>query len=190
MEDSRGYPGSWTLSAWAICGSGVSGWQIVQADAAADAGSAHAVAVATCPAGKKVIGVGGAVSGGTPYILDSVDPAEDLTDAFVEVVGDETTPIEGSAWGAHAYAVCVDPVAGQRLVTAATGWSTSNKTTRVACPNGTRPHGAGGGLRGAFGQAHIDRLAPTSGGVEIDARQDVSGASAEWRTYVYAICAS
>ena len=134
MEDPRGYSGAWTLSAWAVCGSGVTGWQIVQADVPAEPDSTYAAAVATCPAGKKVIGVGGAVSGGSRYVLDSVDPGEDLTDAFVEVLGDETTPIAGSAWGAHAYAVCIDPVAGQQLVTATTGWSPANKTTSVSMP--------------------------------------------------------
>jgi hypothetical protein len=190
MEDSQGYSGSWTLSAWAVCGSGVSGWQIVQADTAADPGSPSVAAVATCPAGKRVIGVGGAVSGGSPYVLDSVDPGEDLGDAFVEAVGDETTPIEGSAWGVHAYAVCIDPVPGQQVVTATTGWSTANKTVGVTCPRGTRAHGVGGGLRGAFGQAHLDRLAPRSSGADVDARQDVTGAGGEWRAYAYAICAA
>jgi len=189
MEDPRGYSGAWTLTAWAICGSGVTGWQIVQADVAAEPGAIYAAAVATCPAGKKVIGVGGAISGGSPYVLDSVDPGEDLTDAFVEVLGDETTPIDGSAWGAHAYAVCIDPVPGQQLVTATTGWSLANKTTSVTCPAGTRAHGVGGGLRGALGQAHLDRLAPRTTGADVDARQDATGASSDWRAYAYAICA-
>jgi hypothetical protein len=170
----------------------VSGWEIVQADVPADPGSTYTAAVATCPAGKKVIGVGGAISGGARYLLDSVDPGETLSDAFVEAIGDETTPVAGAAWGAHAYAVCVDPLAGQQLVTATSGWSTSNKTASVNCPSGTTVHGVGGGLRSAFGQAHIDRLAPNGTsktvGVDIDARQDVTGAGGEWRAYVYAIC--
>jgi hypothetical protein len=194
MEDSRGYGGSWTLTAFAVCGAGVTGWEVVQSDVPAEPGSTYTAAVATCPAGKKVVGVGGAVSGGSRYILDSVDPGEDLSDAFVEAIGDETTPVDGAAWGAHAYAICADPVAGQRLVTATSGFSRSNKTASVTCPRGTTVHGVGGGLRGAFGQAHIDRLATSGGprpaGVDIDARQDTTGASGEWRAYVYAICAT
>jgi hypothetical protein len=193
MEDSRGYSGSWSLNVWAICASGVTGWEIVQADVAADPGSTYTSAVATCPAGKKVIGVGGAVSGGRRFILDSVDPGEDLSDAFVEVLGDESTPIDGLGWGAHAYAVCINPVPGQQLVTATSAWSTANKTAKVNCPSGTKVHGVGGGLRGALGQAHVDRLASNgtskTTGVDIDARQDLTGSAGEWRAYVYAVCA-
>jgi len=189
MEDSAGYAGSWTLAAWAICGSGVTGWEVVTGDVAAAPGSTFTSATATCPAGKQVIGAGGYVSGGSPYILDSIDPASDLSGVFVEAIGDETTPIDGSAWGVHAVAVCVNPVPGQRLVSATTGASAANKTKSVRCPRGTRVHGTGGGLTGALGEAHLDRLAPGSTSVDIDARHDITGARTSWEAYVFAICA-
>jgi hypothetical protein len=193
MEDHAGYANSWTLTAWAICASGVTGWEVVTADVAAAPGSTFTSAMATCPAGKKVIGAGGYISGGSRYILDSIDPSADLTSVTVEVSGDETTPVDGAGWGAHATAVCINPVTDQRLVSASTSTSTTNKTKSVTCPLGTKVHGAGGGLTGALGQAHIDRLAPNGtnnqAGVDIDARQDLTGASRAWKAYVYAICA-
>jgi hypothetical protein len=193
MEDHAGYGGSWNLTAWAICASGIIGWEVVTADAAAAPGSTFTSVTAVCPAGKKVIGAGGYISGGSRYIFDSMDPASDLSSVYVEVAGDETTPVDGAGWGAHASAVCINPVVGQRLVSATTGISTSNKTKSVSCPSGTKVHGTGGGLTGALGQAHIDRLAPngtgSTAGVDIDARQDLTGASSSWQAYVYAICA-
>jgi len=194
MNDVHGYGEPWTITAFAICAPDVSGWEIVQADASAAAGATYTATEVTCPAGKKVIGAGASVSGGPRYILDSIDPVGDLSGVYVEVMGDETTPLPDSAWGAHAYAVCIDPLPGQQLVQTNTGWSTAEKTASVACPGGTRVHGSGGGMTGALGQAQLNRIGlhgtGTLGGIDIDARPDLTGANSEWAAYVYAICAS
>jgi hypothetical protein len=195
MLDVNGeYSQSWSITAFAICAPEISGWEIVQADASAAAGSVYTETAVTCPAGKSVIGTGGAASGGSRYILNGVEPYNDLTGTYVEVIGDQTTPIPDSAWGAHAYAVCVDPLPGQQLVEGRAGWTTDDKTASVDCPSGTRVHGTGAGLTGAWGQAHFDRIGlhgtGTLGGVDIDARQDLDGTSLNWSMYVYAICAT
>jgi hypothetical protein len=108
-------------------------------------------------------------------------------------MGDATTPVTDAAWGAHAYAVCVNPLPGQRLVAANTASSTADKTVSVACPSGTQVHGTGAGLAGALGEAHLDRVgvfgAANLGGADVDARQDVDGAAAPWSAYAFAICA-
>jgi hypothetical protein len=194
MLDSQVPPTrSWRMSAWAICASGVSGWEIVQSFVAAEPGATFLSVTALCPAGKKVVGAGGRISGGQRFVVDSVDPFGDLSGVSVEGAGDERAPDPALSWGVGAYAVCVNPPAGLRLVSATTGFSPDNKTKSVTCPSGTKLHGTGGGLTGAFGQAHVYRLAPHSSArtvrADIDARQDFNGSSNSWQAYVYAICA-
>jgi hypothetical protein len=190
--ESGVYNTNWTLRTWAICGSGVSGWQLVSATTAAAAGSTLTSATATCPSGKKVIGAGAAATGGSPFELDTVQPAADLSNVYVEVVADETAPA-GAAWGAKAFAVCVNPVAGQQRVSATTASDSNGKNISVNCPAGTQLHGTAASLTGAIGQAYLDRVAPIGpgslGGTNLEAREDATGFAGNWSATVYAICA-
>lgn len=189
-EDVPGYTGSWYIKAWAICASGVTGHQIVQASSAEPAGSTFAYATATCPAGKKVIGAGGRSASKPSYVLDTIDVAGDLSSVYVETAAAES-PAPGTAPLAEAYAICIDPVPGQQLVTASSGFTSADKTLSVSCPSGTTLHGTGGGMTSALGQAHLDMLAPTgTSSAKIEAREDANGYSGTWKFDVYAICAS
>ncbi len=189
-EDVLGYAGSWTLTAWAVCASGVTGWEIVQADATAAPGVPSAMATAYCPPGKKVIGAGGRGAGKGHVILDSINVSANLASVSVEVMSVDT-----GGDTAHAYAICIDPVPGQQLVSAHTQFSSTNQQSLVVyCPAGTKVHGIGGGLTGALGQSYINRLAPNgptlTTGVDINAREDADGNSGTWRADVQAICAT
>jgi hypothetical protein len=188
-SEDGSYAANWRLQTWAICGSGVSGWQLVSNSAAAVAGSTLTSVTATCPAGKRVIGSGAASTGGFRYVLDTVQPSADLTSVYVEVAGDESTPIPGSAWGAHAYAVCINPVAGQQRVSASSAFNSSDKFINVTCPAGTRVHGGAASLTGLIGQGYIDRIGITGSGADLDAREDQTGFTGSWSATVYAICA-
>jgi hypothetical protein len=189
-EDRLGYEGSWSITAWAICASGVSGHQIVQASSAEPADSTIASASATCPSGKKVIGAGGASAGKPSYVLDGVDISADLTSVHVETIATES-PTPGTAPLAQAFAICVNPVAGLQLVRASSGFTSSDQSLSVSCPSGKRLHGTGGGMTGAVGQAHLDMLAPTgSRTARIDAREDATGTGNTWKVDIFAICAS
>jgi hypothetical protein len=189
-EDGSGYGGSWYITAWAICASGVTGHEIVQASSAEPPDSPIAVATATCPAGKKVIGAGGASGGKPSYVLDAVDITSDLTSVSVETLAAESsTP--GTAPLAQAYAICVVPVPGHQLVRASSAYTSADKSLSVSCPSGKRLHGTGGGMNGAAGQAHLDMVAPNgSRSSRIDAREDATGYSGTWRVEVYAVCAN
>jgi len=188
-EDVLSYAGSWYIKAWAICASGVTGHEIVQASSAEPAGSTFASATATCPAGKKVIGAGGGSAGKPSYVLDTIDITSDLNSVYVETIAAES-PTPGTAPLAQAYAICVNPVSGQQLVRASSGYTSTDKSLSVSCPSGKRLHGTGGGLTGALGQAHLDMLAPTGTGTSrIEAREDATGYSGTWKVDVYAVCA-
>jgi hypothetical protein len=188
-EDAAGTSNSWYIRAWAVCGSGVTGHQIVSAIDTPPAGSTFASAFAACPAGKKVIGAGGRSAGKPSYVLDTVDIQGDLSGVYVETIAAES-PTPGTAPVAEAFAICVDPVPGQQLVSATTGFTSSDKSLSVTCPSGTKVHGVGGGMTGALGQAHIDQLSPNgSTGAKIDAREDANGNSGTWMANLYAVCA-
>jgi hypothetical protein len=189
-EDRSGYSGSWYIKAWAICGKGVTGYEIVQAGSNEPAGATSASATATCPAGKKVIGAGATSAGKPSYVLDTIDVTSDLSSVHVKTVAAES-PTPGTAPAAQAYAICVNPVAGQQLVKASTGYTSSDKTKSVSCPSGKKLHGTGGRISGASGQAHLDMLAPSGSGTsKIEAREDANGYSGTWKLDVFAICAS
>jgi len=189
-EDASGYGGSWYITAWAICASGVTGHEIVQASSDAPPDSSIASATATCPAGKKVIGAGGISAGRPSYVLDSVDITSDLNSVSVETIAAES-PTPGTAPLAQAYAICIVPVRGQQLVRASSAFTSADKSLSVSCPSGKRLHGAGGGMNGAAGQAHLDMVAPNgSRSSRIDAREDATGYSGNWRVDVYAVCAN
>jgi hypothetical protein len=191
-EGPLGYDGSWSLTAWAVCGSGVSGHVIIEASSAAPAGATSATATATCPAGKKVIGAGGRSAGKPSYVLDTMDVSASLSSVYVETMATES-PTPGTAPLAVAYAICINPVAGQQRVGAATAFNSSDKTLTVTCPAGTRVHGTGGGITGALGQAYLDALFPSAGapgGTFINAREDATGFAGTWMVNAYAVCAN
>ena len=189
-EDGPGHGGSWYITAWAICASGVTGHEIVQASSAEPPDSTFASATATCPAGKKVIGAGGISAGKPSYVLDTVDITSDLNSVYVETIAAES-PTPGTAPLAQAYAICIVPVRGQQLVRATSGLTSADKSLSVSCPSGKRLHGTGGGMTGAIGQAHLDMLAPNgSRSSRIEAREDATGYSGTWRVDVYGVCAN
>ena len=191
VVSSSGGAGPWSLTAWAICGAGVTGYEIVEAKAAAPMGVDYVSATASCPAGKKVIGAGGRQQGKAFIVLDGISVDADLSGVTVESFSDETAHVTVPV--AVAYAICVDPLPGQQRVTAATEWTSSDKLLSVGCPAGTRLYGLGGGLTGASGQAYLDGVLPYAGtltGAQIDAREDHTGFSATWKANVYGICAN
>jgi hypothetical protein len=188
-ESGAGWVGSWSITGYAICGTGVTGYQIVQASSAVPAGSTIATATATCPAGKKVIGAGGRSAGKVGYVLDTMDVSADLTSVYVETIATEWA-IPATAPLAEAYAVCVNPVPGLERVSASSAYDSNDKVLSVACPAGKAVHGVGGGMTGALGQAYLDMLAPGSSSAIINAREDATGTTNNWKVDVYAICAT
>jgi hypothetical protein len=167
IEDGTGYAGNWTMYTWAICGSGVSGWQKVS-NSATSVGSADLVGVgATCPSGKKVIGAGANIVGNVNFtFLDTVQPASNLASVWAEGAREET--FAGTVT-VTAHAICINPVAGQQLVSASTAMdSASAKWVSVRCPAGTKLHGTGGSIVAAVGSSppsarHISTGSGSSG---------------------------
>jgi hypothetical protein len=191
VEGAWGSAGPWSITAWAICGSGVTGYEIVEASSYPPPGGSVATATAYCPKGKKVIGAGGRQQGKAFVVLDSIHVPADLGHVTVETMYAEA--VSSNVPLAVAYAVCVDPLPGQQRVSASSPYDSNNKLLSVACPAGTKLHGVAGGITGAGGQAYIDGLLPHGGGLtaaQIDAREDVTGFTGVWKVDVFAICAA
>jgi hypothetical protein len=193
-EDAGGYDGSWTITAFAVCGT-VAGYEVVRAVTVSAPGESDVSAQADCPAGKKVIGAGGLVPSNTEahVVLDDVMPDFDLSGVTVEGMHDGAPQSSDDTFPVLAYAICADPQPAQQMVFTQSAANPWDKTTRVACPSGTRVHGAGAGLSGALGQAHLDRIglngAEGLGGTDVDARPDLDGTASNWTAWAFAICA-
>jgi hypothetical protein len=191
-EDYDGYAGNWSLVAWAIRGSGVSGWQKVSNTSTSNGPADIFGLSATCPNGKKVIGAGANILGFVNYnFLDGIQPASNLSTVWVEAAQEEAfeLPIQVTA-----HAICINPIPGQQLVSASTtSTSSSGKYISVTCPAGTKLHGTGASLSGAVGEVYLNRVgligAGAVAGADIEAYEDETGAAANWQATAYAICA-
>ena len=110
----------WAVTPQAICATPFSGQAVVSAAGTIDSEAAKS-AIVTCPAGKRVIGAGGAIDGDelfqvTPtVVLEAVEPNATLTTVTATAHEDEIA--RGTAWQVIAYAVCAAPPPGlQRVV--------------------------------------------------------------------------
>ena len=90
-EDANGYDGSWTITAFAICGF-VDGYETVRGSTLSAPGESDVSAQADCPAGKNVVGAGGLVPTDVQahIVLDDVTPNGDLRGVTVEAMHDGT----------------------------------------------------------------------------------------------------
>lgn len=148
-------------------------------------------AVATCPAGKRVIGTGARISGGQGQVaIDDLTPNANLT--AVRVTGYEDDDGFSGNWTVLAIAICANPLPGLERVANAEGPNPDNaKSVDAQCPGTKRVIGSGAEITGGLGQVNIEFLFPqftprlSSG----RAFEDQDGASGNWTFTVYSICA-
>lgn len=183
-------PAAWRLHGHAICGAAPAGLDYVSFSTVSNS-TASKTAIATCPAGKKVIGTGARLDGDAGQVLlDDVRPSAGLSSVSV-VAHEDETGFAGN-WQLSAFAVCANPLANLTLQTAVTPTNSADDAVGVACPGGTRLHGLGGTITGATGRALFGGLFPdaaltTAAGVTIE---QSGGFAGNWHTTVHAICAT
>jgi hypothetical protein len=188
-EAGAGYAGNWSLAAIALCAPAPAGYLVVTSSSPPGNGSASAVAV--CPAGRKVLGAGGRITGGTgEVLLDDVFVPFDL--GSVTVFGYEDEDGYGNTWLATAYAICAYPPANHQLVSVMTGFdSASTKSVSASCPAGTAVHGAGFTLFAGLGEVALSRLDIVGlASVTVRTYEDATGQDDDWSLVGYVICAS
>jgi len=160
-EVPGGYVGLWDVHAYAICGDLVSGLQRVSAsgDAPANA-TAHQVTV-ECPSGKKVIGLGGAVTG-TGNTFQWIRPYDHGSHGSVVVSGvhDATTTREPE-FRVTAYAICGNPPPGYEIQAVGTlAYTGRYLQTSIRCTNSKFAFGAGLTKSDPQGVSHVDEMFP------------------------------
>jgi hypothetical protein len=97
---------AWSVTAMAICATPPPGLQLVTRTSATDLEEVK-TAVATCPAGKHLLGTGARVTPAEGWvILDDVRPNEALTSVTATGIHDPTRG--NDPWSVSAYAICVN----------------------------------------------------------------------------------
>jgi hypothetical protein len=153
---------------------------------------------AHCPAGKQVVGAGGAIlnsigaHGGYGHVLiTDIIPNQALTSVTVQ--GGENSAW-ASPWKVVAYAMCapVGAIANLQRVTATAannGTSDAVKTATAHCPGNLRLYGTGFEINNANGSVLLDKLQPDPGLTEVAGKAVNNGNFAgPWDWTVYAIC--
>jgi hypothetical protein len=156
--------------------------------------SANKSFTATCPAGKRVVGVGADIGhggGAGQVVMTAVTPNAALTAMTASVAEDENgTP---ASWSLGGTAICATPVPGlERIAVQSATNSANGKTATAACPAGKRLLGAGGDIVGAPGQVEMDDIIPNASLTSVNVRglEDQNGTAATWHVTAYAICAN
>lgn len=191
------------VTVYAICATPRPGLTLVSNSTGSDSAPSKSV-TASCPAGKKVVGVGGHVTDG--YRVELVGPSElayvgqvlmnglfpnaALTSVQVNAFEDEDGFDEN--WSLTAYAICATPPPGLVLVSNSTLANSSFlKIAAASCPAGKNLLGTGGLLSGG-GEVVIDDILPAKSltSATVTAVEDQSGFGGDWNASAYAICAN
>jgi len=169
----------------------VPGLQLVTATSA-DSSFFVKQAIASCPAGKKLIGTGGRLTGASGQaVIDDLTPNSALTETMVIATEDDDGTT--ATWSVTAFAICANPVPGLQLVTASLASNSVTGTgVTAACPAGKQLIGTGGELTDAAGEVVMDAITPgsTLTSVRVKGYEDDTGAAANWSVTAYAICAN
>lgn len=181
---------NWSVVAVAVCADPPPGLEYVSTQTGLDSNPFKSN-IATCPSGKKVIGVGGWVnSTRRSVVLDEITPATNLQ--TVRASAYETEGGNPDEWSLSTWAICADPVPGLTLVTkTGTRSAGQSKAIFADCPTGTKVHAVGGDIHGGNGQVVLNSLYPQAGlaSAMLQARTDVTGYAGLWQVRIFAICA-
>jgi hypothetical protein len=106
-EYGADWPYAWSLVAWGICADPLPGLELVTVTTPPDSDEV-AVAIAACPAGKHLLGLGAELSPAHPQLrLDGFRP--DAALRTVTATGYEDPTGTTLDWSATAYGICVSP---------------------------------------------------------------------------------
>lgn len=189
LEDETGTATAWTVSALAVCAFPPPGLERVSATTALN--SASKSVTASCPAGKRVLGVGADLNTFVGQVLlDDIRPNGGLTSVTVNALEDETG--NSTNWSVTAYAVCAQPVQGLIRVSSTSALdSTTSRVVSAPCPAGRQLTGAGGDINTFNGQVVLDASFPDPGATAAGfaAFEDDNGNASPWSLTAYGICA-
>jgi hypothetical protein len=193
---------AYLVTAYAICASPLPGLTLVSATSPSD--STHKSVTASCPSGKKVVGVGGAVQDGfriefePPFfeprfvgevVMSGLFPNAALTNVQVNAF-EEPNGFEGN-WSLTAHAICANPPPGLALVSATSAPTSAHRSVAATCPAGKNLLGTG--ALASHAQVIIDDLRPAVSlkSVTVFGVEDPAAPTSDfWTVSAYAICAN
>ncbi|HST66153.1 MAG TPA: hypothetical protein VLM05_13285 [Mycobacteriales bacterium] len=190
-EADDGAPGAWALHGYATCAPALPGLTYVSFSTGSDSTPAK-IAIATCPAGKRVVGTGARLLGDAgQVVLDDVHPNAGLTSVSASAYEDGSG--YAGNWNLYAYATCATNPAGLVLATADTAPANSlDDAVGATCPGSTRLLSPGGSVNGGTGHVFYGGIYPSADltqAVAVTIEQN-GGYGSNWWTQVSAICAS
>jgi hypothetical protein len=152
--------------------------------------------VARCPAGKRVLGGGGTVTGGRgQVILERLEPVQTATDDRFVVGAREDASGYSQNWQLTAYALCASPLPGYGILPSTSGSPNSNTPQNtISFCIGQPEVGFGGRVDRGVGQIHLTNLVrDTNGTVDftsIAGQEDANGFAGAWTVTAFAVCAN
>ena len=137
----------------------VPGLQRITKTSVSNSSTSRTVA-ANCPAGKRVLGGGGTVTGGRgQVVLERLEPVQTATnDRFVVGAREDRTGYS-SNWQLTAYALCANPLPAYGILPSTSGSPSSNSPqSTISFCVGQPEVGFGGRINGGAGQVHLTNL--------------------------------
>jgi hypothetical protein len=149
---------------------------------------------AMCPAGKKVLGGAGRISGpAAPGEVRLVEAVPLANGSGFRVSAAEDADGTGGSWSVTAVAFCAAPPAGLQYVQYTfTAGSSKARWSSVICPKGKKVLGAGATITGGDGHVLLTGIRPTDDGTTVTATayEDETGTAANWSVTATAACVS
>jgi hypothetical protein len=177
--------------------SAVAGQEVVKGISTIDSNPTKS-ALATCPAGKQVLGGGGGLVWDLQHHsravvltrMEPVHPGGGALDYFI-VTGAETSVGEPGDWWLDSYAICADPMAGYTIVSTPTvASSASVQLAQASCPGVKKVIGTGAAVSTTSGQVGLQvmRASLLTTFSYAQGHEDATGYLGFWTTTAFAVC--
>ncbi|MDG4766785.1 hypothetical protein O7632_22175 [Solwaraspora sp. WMMD406] len=148
-------------------------------------------ALAVCPAGTRILGGGGYVSGGGRQVGFTRLQALGSSDRFA--AGAAENGAYAGSWRVHAYGICGRAPAGLEYIGFQTGSNSDNyKAATATCSAGKRLISVGARTSNGGGNVVIDDLRPNSAltSATVTGYEDEAGYAGNWSLWSYGVCAN
>lgn len=151
-------------------------------------------AIATCPAGQRVIGGGGRLTLATGEVSITYLAPTTTTTAYEARAYEDFDGFAGN-WGLVVTAICAPTPAGYAIVTAASPMASPATASVVAtCPAGLQALGTGGSVYPGRGVVLLTGIIPSPGvgptSVTTTGAEIAGGFGGTWNVQAWAICAA
>ena len=186
--ETEPYGKDWRVIAYAKCADPLPGLEWIKAQTVSDSTTPKRLTVA-CSLGKTVLGNGYAITGGDgkAYVDKAVpNGGPGVAATQVTLTGVEGDPYRGD-WDLEGFLICADPLPGQQVLSASTGWSSTDKAISVPCAEQVAT-GSTATLHNGTGDVVLEQDYATETTAVVLGRVN-DGTTRDWSAIAYAFCA-